>query len=45
MFLRLQVADILDAARRKIVQDKYVISAAQQCFRKMRTDEAGTACD
>ena len=45
ILLRLQVADILDAARRKVVQNKNVISTVQQCLRKMGADEAGTACD
>ena len=41
----LEMADVLDAARREIVEQDDAITAVQEPFGKMRSDEAGTTSD
>src|SRR5437016_3616749 len=40
-----QMANVVDASRREIVDDENLVATGEKYFAEVRSDEAGTACD
>jgi hypothetical protein len=43
--VRLQMADIVDAPRREVVDDEDLVATTEELFGEVRTDETGAARD